>query len=176
MDGTGMNLGFERKSFGGGELPPGAVPVEKRTLARFVPPGRVQEPHGVPPIGVIGLPSGWVITELFGDDGDEIRVLPFRFPFHSRAYALRCGDQLCAVIRNVQAQELSTGNEVVIQYGEGGGWDAQFGRVEQIGALTMRVRLPDGALETVEHENVRFIGKVMCWWNDEAAKASHRGA
>src|SRR4051812_29729639 len=86
-----------KRTYGGTELPPGAVAVSERVLARWAEPGTKSEPHGVPPIGVIGLPAGWVVEDLFDDQTASLRVLPFRFPWYSRAYGLRCEDRLCAV-------------------------------------------------------------------------------
>jgi hypothetical protein len=167
QDGTGT---IEiRKLYGGESLPPGAVPVEKRVLARYVTPGAANEPHGIPPIGVIGLPVGWVIAEMYTDD-DELHVLPFRFPWWRRAYALRCGDRLCAVVRNVQQMELAHGNQVVVQYNERRDYNAIFGRIEKLTMLGFDLRTPDGRLLPLGHEEVQFVGKVIAWWDDQAER------
>lgn len=153
------------KVFAGSELPPGAVPVEERVLARYVPPGTKIIPHGVPPIGTIYLPMGSIDVEGMEDE-TELVVLPFRFPFYSRAYALRCAGHPCAVLRNVQPTELAQGNWVVVQYNEIGDWNATFGRIEKLNLMSFDLRMPDGALRNVSHEKIQFVGKVMCWWGE----------
>jgi hypothetical protein len=163
------------KVYGGSALPPGALAVNERTLARYVTPGTVREPHGVPPIGIIGLPEGWVISELYTDDVEEIRVLPFRFPWYSRAYALRSGERLCAVMRNVQPQELGAGVQVVVQFNETGDWSAIFGIIVRTGFLGFRLRRPDGVEQDVSTEAVHFVGKVVAWWDDAAAATASPG-
>ncbi|MBC8106249.1 MAG: hypothetical protein H7Z14_06635 [Anaerolineae bacterium] len=163
-----------RKLYGGEEIPPGSKAVEDRVLARYVPPGTRHEPHGVPPIGIIGLPAGWVMEELF-DGVEELRVLPFRYPLYSRAYALHCGDRLCAVLRNVQPFDLSLGNQVVVQYNESFDWTAVFGTLVKVGTTEFRLRSPDSDETEIDHEKIHFVGKVMCWW-DEAARSDVEGA
>jgi hypothetical protein len=156
------------KIYGGDALPPGAVPVAKRVLARWVPPGTRREPHGVPPIGDIELPAGLVLAELFDEGGpDEVRVLPFRFPWYSRAYALRGGEPLCAVFRNVEPTELGAGTQVVVQFNDARDWTAVFGTIEKLELRDFKLRLPDGELRDVNGEQVHFIGKVVAWWDDE---------
>ncbi len=157
-----------RKTYGGRELPPGAVAVGERVLARFAEPGTKNETHGVPPIGIIGLPSGWVIEDLFDENTASVRVLPFRFPWYSRAYALRCEDRLCAVLRNVQPRELSSGQQVVVQLNDSGDWSAYFGRVKKMGMSSVNIEAPDLSLRDFHYEDIHFVGKVMCWWDEEA--------
>lgn len=157
-----------RKVYGGAALPPGAVPVTERVLARYVQPGTRAEPHGVPPIGIIGLPAGWVIEDLCDESVESIHVLPFRFPWYSRAYALRCDDRMCAVLRNVQPTELRSGNQVVVQLNEEFDWTAIFGKVDRLSMLSIKLESPDGRARDIGHEHIHFVGKVVGWWDSEA--------
>lgn len=162
-----------KKTYGpGGPLPPGAVEVKDRILARYVTPGMTGEPHGVPPIGIIGLPEGWILAEMFTDDSADLECLPFRFPWYSRAYALRCGDRLCAVIRNVQPMELSNGQQVVVQFNDSRDWTTVFGRIGRMSLLEFELTRPDGTVDKIENDIIHFVGKVMCWWDEEAKEAA----
>lgn len=149
------------------QLPPGAVPVADRVLPRFVQVGASQSPHGVPPIGTIGLPAGWVINDEFADDS-EIRVMPFRFPWYSRAYALRAVNGLFAIVRNVSPFELSPGHQVVVQYNDMREWMAIFGRIKQLGTGEMTLELPSDEQRRVGFAEIHFVGRVVCWWNESA--------
>lgn len=153
------------KVYGGDALPPGSVAVEERVLARYVPPGTKAVPHGVPPIGEVFLPGGSISTEG-SEEADQINVLPFRFPFYSRAYALSLSGYPFAVIRNVQPDELTGGNWVVVQFNDSGDWSAIFGRIGKMGVMSFELQMPDGSVRKVSHDEVQFVGKVMAWWQE----------
>jgi hypothetical protein len=150
----------------GGELPPGAVVVEERNLARYTPPGAVQLPHGVPPIAIIGLPDGRIIDELFDDQTDSLRTLGFRFPWNSRAYALTCGARLMAVMRNIQGVELRNGQWAVVKWDDTRDWQAIFGRVCRASTLSLVLTAPNGDEHRVEFEHISFVSKILCWWDE----------
>ncbi len=156
----------ERQIRGGTYLPPGAVPFPERCLARYCTPGATRLLHGVPPIAAIGMPSGWVVSDDSLDDAEEIRVLPFRIPSFSRAYAVRCGSRLYMITRNAQPAELFAGVVCVIQLNEAYAWNAIFGKIMQVSMSSITIRRPDMSEETYDHTMMSFVGKIICWWDD----------
>jgi hypothetical protein len=167
------------KIYGGDALPPGAVGVAHRVVARFAPPGRTAGENGIPPIGLLILPGGEVIADLYDDDtAEEVRVLPFRFPWYSRAYSIRTpdGSTLHAVMRNIQASELMSGAQVVVQFNESHDWSAYFGTVEKPDGTGFKLRLPSGELRPVPAEEIQFVGKVAGWWDDSVKAARDAAA
>ncbi|MGN6505649.1 MAG: hypothetical protein ACTHM6_08810 [Tepidisphaeraceae bacterium] len=155
-----------RKVLGGEDLPPGSLRVEERVLARYAPPGATQKEHGVPPIGSITIPHGTIVPELTDEEVEEVRVLPFRFPWSRRAYALRCGERLCAVCRNVQPMEINVGLQGVVQFNDTRDWSTIFGRIVRARLASFDFRRPNGDIMHVSHEHIHFVGKVICWWDE----------
>jgi hypothetical protein len=129
-------------------------------------------PVGIPPIGIIGLPQGWGITELFADDAD-LRVHAFRFPLHSRAYALHCGERLCAILRKVVPIEVSVGTHVVVQFNEPANSTVIFGTAIKTGLLSFRLRMPEGTERDARTEDIHFVAKVATWWDEDARREAN---